>query len=144
MTSSQTTPSTPGTWPLLHRFLGIGLVLVAGALVVARLSGVLGESGIDVPIIGYGLAAVSFIMMTTALVAVKPQVPERSPGQSPAQYWSRPEVASRVNLVWFLVEGAGVIASIAYFLTGLAAAAVMMAIAILAFWMVGPNVFVKE
>lgn len=130
--------------PLLHRFLGIGLILLAAALVIARLSGVLGESESDSRMIGNMLAAVSFMILTAALIIVKPQVPDRQAGQSSAQYWSRPEVVSRVNLVWFLMEGAGVLASIAYFLSGSTVAAAMMAIAIVAFWFTGPNVFAKE
>jgi hypothetical protein len=131
--------------PLLHRFLGIGLVLTAMALVIARHSGALGDtSESDSSVLGYALAAVAFIMATAALLIVKPRVPERRVGQPAAQYWSQPDVASRAMLVWFLLEGAGIIASIGYFLSGVPVAAAMMVLAIVAFWLTGPNVFAKD
>jgi hypothetical protein len=131
--------------PLLHRFLGIGLMVTAAALVMARHAGALGDPPEnDLRVVGYALAGVSVILATVALMVVKPRVPERRVGQPVAQYWSQPDVSSRAMLVWFVLEGAGIVASIGYFLAGVPVAAGMMVLAIAAFWFTGPNVFAKE
>ena len=46
-------------------------------------------------------------------------------------------------LVWFLMEGAGMMAAVGYLLTGQPVSVVAMGVAIVAFWLSGPNAFAK-
>src|SRR5688572_15941833 len=95
----------PPAGPLLHTFLGIGLVLVVAALAIARQGGALGLASPS-PTIAYAFAGVSVLLAALALIVFKPRVPDRRPEQSVAQYWSTPAVVTRVFPVWFLLEGA--------------------------------------
>jgi hypothetical protein len=83
------------------------------------------------------------VLLAIALLVFKPRVPERGPRQSVDEYWSAPDVTAKVFLVWFLMEGAGAISAVGYFLTGQPVAAAVMALAIVAFWLCGPSIFAK-
>ena len=84
------------------------------------------------------------MLAAVALVVFKPRVPERPTTQPVAEYWTTPQVGMKVLPVWFLLEGAGTLAVVAYFLTGEPVAAVAAGTLIAAFWWCGPNVFAKE
>ena len=113
----------------------LGIMLVLGPL--------LGERNESSNLMGYGISAIALLVGIVALMLVKPQVPERRPGQSVDAYWSDQSVASKALLVWFLIEGAGVLATIGFALTGHALTAITMCLAIVVFWMNGPNAFAK-
>ena len=131
--------------PLLHRFLGIGLLLVAVALIIARQATADPEDPSNAinRTIGYALAGMTVIQVCLALLVFKPRVPDRKPGQTVQQYWADPVVASRALLVWLILEGAGIVSAIGYFLSGEPVVMFTLAAAILAFWFTGPNVFAK-
>jgi hypothetical protein len=132
--------------PLLHTMLGIAQLIVAAALVIARVSGLGGgeSPAQDLATIGYSMAAISIVMIVVSLGVLKPRVPGRRPGQSVAAFWADPGVTARATPVWFLLEGAAVVSAVGYFLSGLAVAALMIAVAIGAFWIAGPNSFARE
>ena len=46
-------------------------------------------------------------------------------------------------LVWFLMEGAGVLSAVGFFLTGVPAPVAAMVLALAVFWMNGPGTFGK-
>ena len=83
--------TTPPTTPLLHRYLGIGLVVVAAVFVFLRSGGIAPLSPLDssTPVIAYALAGLSVVLLSTALILFKPRVPTLRPGQSVEQYWTR-------------------------------------------------------
>ena len=140
------TPPAQATLPLLHRFLGIGQLLLLAAFVAIRMLGV--APALDGPpsfqnSVVYGMAGITVVMLFVAFFVLKPRVPERRGGQSVAEYWTTPESATKVLPVWFLCEGAGVVSVIGYFLTGAPVALLMAAIALTAFWLLGPNAFAK-
>ena len=127
----------------LHLFLGIGLVFTAGALAVTRYL----TSGLTpdpTTLITYLLAGVSAAMAGAALLFLKAQVPERRSGQTAAQYWAEQKVAGAANVFWFILEGSGIVASVAYFLEGSPITVALAAFCIAAFWMNGPRAFDKE
>ena len=140
-------PTTPqANVPLLHKFLGIGMVLLAGAFIVATSMGfapLLLEGDDVTQVLAYTLPAMSTILVVAALFVFKPRVPERTPGQTVDQYWATPDVAAKVLLVWFVLEGGGTLAAVAYLLTSAIVAAIVMGAAIVAFWLCGPNAFAK-
>jgi len=135
----------PATLPLLHRFPGIGLMMLAAAFFLLKYLGIfpgLGDSSVTL-FMAYVLSGIGVVLAAVALVVFKPRVPERSSAQSVEEYWSTPDVGTKVLPVWFLLEGAGTLAIVAYFLTGEPAAAVAAGVLIAAFWWCGPNVFAK-
>lgn len=142
MQQTQTSPSQ-GNPAQLHLFLGIGLVVTAGALGVTRYltSGLTAE---PVTLITYILSGVSAAMGVTAMMLLKRQVPERRPGQTAAQYWVDQKNAGPAMLFWFILEGSGIVASVAYFLEGSPIAVALVAFAIAAFWLNGPRTFDRE
>lgn len=132
-----------GTVPLLHRFLGIGLVMVATVFVTLNYVGVaplLPREGASAAI-AYAMSGISVVMGMVALLFLKPRVPDRKAGQSVEQFWSAPEAGAKVLPVWFLLESAGIAAIIGYLLTGEPVSLIVSALAIAAFWLCGPSVF---
>ena len=137
------TPAPQANPALLHRVLGIGLVVTAAALGVTRYL----TSGLTpdpTSLITFILAGVGGAMAVAALMFLKGQVPERRPGQTSAMYWADQKVAGPAMMFWFILEGAGVVASVAYFLEGSSIPAVLAMFVIAAFWMNGPRAFDKE
>ena len=119
--------------------------MVAASLLVIKYLGLVPTlpGGSVTLIIAYALSGVAVVLAAVALVVFKPRVPERSSAQSIEEYWSTPEVGSKVLPVWFLLEGAGTLATVGYFLTGEPVAAAAAGVLIVAFWWCGPNVFAK-
>ena len=91
----------------------------------------------------YMLSGFCVVLMAVALFVVKPRVPERRPQQSVEEYWSTSEVGAKALLIWFLMEGVGMMAAVGYLLTGQPVTVVAMGLAIVAFWLCGPNMFAK-
>lgn len=141
-TIGRPTPPNQTNPALLHKLLGIGLVIVAVAMVIARHS--VGDSPDASGLPAYAIAGVSAVMLGAALMFLKPLVPRRRAGQTVAAYWTDPAVIPKGLLVWFILEGAGVLASISYFLGGGAYALVAMTAAVAAYWMNGPAVFESD
>lgn len=136
---------TPANVRILHRSLGTGLVLVAAAVLVLRYLGVSPMSSTDsaTPPIAYTLSGCAVVLLAVALSVFKPRAPGRLPGQSVEEYWSTTGVSERVFLVWFVFEGAGMLAAVGYLLTGEPAAALAMSLAVVVYWSCGPNVFTR-
>jgi hypothetical protein len=137
--------SPSATFPLLHRFLGIGLLAMAAVLAVLRSLGMappLGAGAVTLAIAAT-ISGIAVVLAVVALFVLRPQVPDRAPGQMVEQYWSAPGVGTKVVSVWFLMEGAGMLAVVGYFLTGEPIAAIAAGLTIVAFWRCGPNVFAK-
>ena len=129
--------------PLLHRFLGIGLVAMATVFVTLGYLGIapLLPSDSVSTVIAYAMSGISVVMGMVALLFLKPRVPDRKPGQSGEQFWSAPEAGAKVLPVWFLLESAGIAASTGYLLTGEPVSLIVSVLAIAAFWLCGPRVF---
>jgi hypothetical protein len=135
--------TSAATAPLLHRFLGIGLVMLAAVFAMLGYLGIaplLPRNGVS-PVIAYALSGIGVVLGAIALLFLKPRAPERKPGQSVEQYWSTRETGARVLPVWFLLEGAATTAAIGYLLTGEPVSLIVAALAIAAFWLCGPRVF---
>ena len=65
----------------------LGIMLVLGPL--------LGERNESSNLMGYGISAIALLVAIVALMLVKPQVPERRPGQSVDAYWSDQSVRQK-------------------------------------------------
>lgn len=93
--------------------------------------------------VAYALSATGIVMATVAVLVMRRRVPGRTPGQSEEQYWARQDVAAAVVPVWFLLEGAGIVAAAAYLLTALPVAAAATAALVAAYWLNGPGSFTR-
>ena len=131
-----------GSPQILHLFLGVGQIVVSGVLVVLRQQGVMSSAADTGGIMTGAFAGISTALIAIALV-LKSYVPGLEPGQSTEQYWATPAIVAKITRVWFIAEGAGIMASIGYFETGapFLLAAILAAIAV--FWIVGPRAYAK-
>ena len=116
---------------------------MTGVLVVLR-SGDTGASplGGGNHMLGYGLSALSFVLVAVALLLLKPRVPVRQERQPVEEYWS--SATKTILQMWLIMEAAGTIAVVAYFLTGVIFAAVAIAVSIGLFIWYGPKAFVQS
>jgi hypothetical protein len=137
--------ATQASPALLHRFLGIGLVVLAVVFLVLRSRGVPaalppGEVTMG---LAYGMSAIGVVMAAAALLFMRRRVPVRRHGQSEEQYWARPDVLTAVLPVWFLLEGASIVAAVGYLMTAAPVTAVTAGILIGLSWLNGPASFTK-
>ena len=139
------TPPAKATLPLLHLFLGIGQLLLFGGFAVARQLGfkaeVDGSAAFQNGVV-YVTGGVALLMLFVAYFILKPRAPRLRQGQSVQEYWTTPGAMVAVR-VWFVCEGASIFAVMGYFLTGAPVAVTVTAIAIVAYWLLGPNAFAK-
>jgi|SRR6187397_1498779 len=130
--------------PILHRFLGLGATALAVVMVFLR-------TRVEPPasddqftaVMAYAFASISLAMVVVAVLVLARRVPERRLTERVEAYWMTPAVLASVNLVWFVSEGAAIMATVGYFLTGHLAPAAMMVVAISTFWWLGPKTFAK-
>ncbi len=125
--------------PVLHRSLLTGQLILTGVMVVLRSGDTGAQSSADNQMLGYGFSALSLVLVAVALLLLKPRVPPREARQPIEEYWS--SVTSTILPMWFVMEGAGLIAIVGYFLTGQTVAAAAIAISIAAFIWYGPKAF---
>ena len=136
-----TTRSGPPIPPVLHRSLLTGQLILTGVMVVLRSGDTGRELSDDNQMLGYGFSALSLVLVAVALLLLKPRVPAREPRQPVEEYWS--SVTSTILPMWFIMEGAGLIAIVGYFLTGQTVAAAAIAMSIGTFIWYGPKAFVQ-
>jgi hypothetical protein len=121
----------------------MGLLMVTGVMVVLRS----GDTGAPSPdssgnqMLGYSFSALSVVLIAVALLFLKPRVPARRERQPVEEYWS--SVTGAILPMWFIMEAAGMIAVVGYFLTGQTVAAVAIAVSIGVFIWYGPQAFAR-
>lgn len=115
--------------------------MLTGVMVVIR-SNDMGPRSADVnQALGYSLAALSFVLVAVAVLLLKPRVPAREARQSVEDYWA--SVTRTILPMWFVMEAAGMIAVVGYFLTGHTVTAAAIGISIAVFIWYGPKAFVE-
>ena len=112
---------------ILHAALAIGLSVVGGTFVFV-LRG-LGPSLTNTPVIGYATAGLGLANLAVVVGFFRPRIPQRRTDQAPDDYWATNEARAAAIVIWAMVEGAGLIALVGYFLTG---SVVPAAVAVLA------------
>jgi len=132
------TRAGPPIAPVIHRSLVTGLLMLTGVMVVFKSSGM--AAVVYSQSAGNVLTAVSFVILAVALLFLKPRVPLRARHETVEDYWSA--AAPRVLPMWFVMEGAGLCAIAAYYLTSGTIAALAIGISIGAFIWYGPRAFV--
>jgi hypothetical protein len=114
--------------------------MLTGVMVVLRSADMGARLSDDTQMLGYGFSALSFALVAVALLVLKPRVPARALRQPVEEYWS--SASGTILPMWFVMEAAGLIAIVGYFLTGHAVAAVAIGISIAVFIWYGPKAFV--
>src|ERR1041384_6477895 len=137
--------------PILHAALVGGLCLSVAALAAVRDRAappvVLPPMiGLFIAVVAAGALAVAFAVLparvpppprrprarpSVAFAVLRPRFPRRSASQSPDDFWSANETRASAVILWALVEGPGLLAGVAYFLTGQFAAVVVVVAAVL-------------
>ena len=102
---------------LLHGGLVVGLIL-AGAI-FALLRRLQYSPPLDMRgTIGTVLAGAGFVLLAVAVLVLRPRMPERGAEQSAHAYWVASESRSAAIVLWGVVQAAGFVAAVGYFLTG--------------------------
>jgi hypothetical protein len=129
----------------LHRLLGAGLLVISGVALALTYFGVAPLRPADqlTPVIAYALAIVAFSLLGVSVFVLWPRVPSRPSGMSVEEFWAKPAMGGKAILIWFLVEGGGVLATVGFLLTSHPATAIAMALSIAAYWSCGPERFTK-
>jgi hypothetical protein len=129
----------------LHPFLVAGVVLVLGFALyfVFFWRGPLLSAGSGTFSVGNVAALAGVFTGTTGLV-LKSRAPRRLPRQSVEDYWASPEVASKVSMVWFLLEGGAIVSTVGFLLSGEPAPLAVAAAGWLLLILSGPSRFAKE
>src|SRR5262245_48746547 len=129
----------------LHRLLGAGLLMISGVALALTYFGVAPLRPADelTPVIAYALAIVAFSLLAASFFVLWPRVPRRPPEMAVEEFWAKPEMGGKAILIWFLVEGGGVLATVGLLLTSHPAPAIAMALSIAAYWSCGPERFTK-
>ena len=130
---------------MLHRFLGIGLVIL---LVTAAVMKTVGKVPLLPPddvtrTIAYIFSGISAALVLFALFVFKPAVPERRPGETTETYWTTQATVMKIMRVWFVLEGAGVMSIVGFFMTGHLIVLIAAAASVSIFWRCGPVAFAR-
>ena len=123
---------------ILHAAMLGGLVAAGGTLVLVRRLvplPALGESRILAP----ALTTAAGLLLTIAWLALRSRIPARRSEQSADAYWGVPSTRGSAIVLWGVVEGAGMIAAVGFFLTGGGATAAAFAIALGTLLLLGPG-----
>jgi hypothetical protein len=127
----------------LHQLMGGFLIVLAGGyLCVTYLRGTPAAAP-ETPPIAYAPSAVGAVVMLIALLVLKRRAPARRSDQTTEQYWSMPQVRQGVPLFWFVLEGGAILTTVGYYLTGGWMPMILMGLAIVTFWLCGPDAFTK-
>ena len=125
----------------IYRFLAIAfgsISAVALVLTALHIAPLLPHDNMT-PAIAYGTSGAAAIGVLTAWLFFKPRVLRRRLGQSAENYWASQDVAASVQPVWLLLEAAATLAATGYLLTGSPFAAMVAAVAMVAFWSCRPQ-----
>jgi len=113
---------------ILHAALVIGSILVGIVFffVVPRN----GRAFRDDPLAGYLTAGLGLANLAVAIGFFRPRIPQRRMDQGPDEYWMTNEARGAAIVLWAMVEAAGLISWVGYYLTGRAVPAAVAALAV--------------
>jgi Na+/H+-dicarboxylate symporter len=101
---------------IIHAALVIGSVLVGITFfLVVRLNG---ASFANTPVLGYVTAGLGLANVALALAIFRPKIPRRSLDQAADDYWAGNDTRDPSIIVWAMIEGAGLVSWVGYFMTG--------------------------
>lgn len=129
---------------LLHLILlGFGVLVALAFVVMVSLRGPILQLDSGTSVVGWSMAGVALTTVAFAVLLVRPRVPSRAASTPSAEYWN-PATRAPSMLLWILCENAGVIAGLAYLLTGLLVALAVQGIGLLALAWHSPSCLADE
>jgi len=113
---------------ILHAALVIGSILVGIVFFfVVRRNG---PAFRDDPLAGYLTAGLGLANLAVVIGFFRPRIPQRRMDQGPDEYWMTNEARGAAIVLWAMVEAAGLISWVGYYLTGRAVPAAVAALAV--------------
>ena len=113
---------------ILHAALVIGSILVGIVFFfVVRRNG---PAFRDDPLAGYLTAGLGLANLAVVIGFFRPRIPQRRMDQRPDEYWMTSEARGAAIVLWAMVEAAGLISWVGYYLTGRAVPAAVAALAV--------------
>jgi len=112
---------------VLHSALLVGLAGAGTMLALIRRF----NQPVSLPqtrLIGIAVGALAVLFLAFARIVLRPKIPPRRPDQSVDAYWSEVSIRGTAIALWAIVEGAGFLAAMGYFLTGSAIPLIALAL----------------
>ena len=81
-------------------------------------------------LIGIAVGCLAAVLLASARLALRPRIPPQRPDQTPDGYWSDATIRASTITLWALVEGAGLLSAMGYYLTGSAVPLIALALAL--------------
>ncbi len=82
--------------------------------------------------VGVAMTIAGVLALAVASALVRPRIPSRAPGQGADAYWNDVRVRTTAMILWAMVEGAGLLGALGYYLSGLLAPAGVLLLAMVA------------
>lgn len=130
MTGKGPLPAAARTMRMIHAAMFAGVAVMAIVLGVVRNRvppAVGGAAGI-----GVILSGVAVVALAIAAALLRPRVAPRGSDQAPDEYWSNPSTRGSAMILWAVIEGAGLMGVVSFYLTGHFAAVAVVALALAA------------
>jgi hypothetical protein len=124
---------------LIHLSLFVGTALMGVVMFIAR--GRLDPPPSVDPTLGLALAGVAVLGVAIALTQLRQRIPARNSDQSPADYWGHERVRSAALIFWAVLEGAGLLGVVAYYISGSAIPLGVAVISVIVGFVMRPAVF---
>jgi|SRR2546422_369122 len=122
---------------ILHATLVLGQIVVGATFFyLLRAQGQPLGGG---PLIGYVTAGLALVNLTAGLGLLRSRIPQRRMDQSPDDYWGTNEARAPSIMIWAMIEGAGLLSWVGYFLTGGIVPAAVAVLSIVALIMLRPS-----
>jgi hypothetical protein len=112
---------------ILHSALLLGLVGSGTMLALLRRFG----QAISLPqarLIGIAVGCLAIVLLAIARLALRPRIPAQGSDQTAHAYWSDATVRLAAITLWAMVEGAGFLSAMGYYLTGSALPLIALAL----------------
>jgi hypothetical protein len=124
---------------LIHLSLFTGTALMGAVMFISR-------ARMDPPpsvdlTLGLALAGVAVLGIAIAVTQLRQRVGARRPDQSPSEYWSDHRTRGAAMVFWAVLEGAGLLGVVAYYVTGSAIPLGVAVISVIVGFVMRPAVF---
>lgn len=116
MTGKGALPNAARTIRFMHFALFAGVAVMAIVLGIMRSQA--HPSVTAGPAIGLMLSGMAVLALAVATALLRPRIAPRGSDQAPDDYWNTPSSRGSAMLLWAVIEGAGLIGVVGFYLTG--------------------------
>ncbi len=124
---------------LIHLSLFTGTALIGAVMFIAR-ARMVPPPSVDLTL-GLALAGVAVLGIAIALTQMRQRIAPRGPDQSPSDYWSDGRTRAAAMVFWAVVEGAGLLSVVAFYLSGSPIPLGVAVVAVIVGFVMRPAVF---